>query len=185
MTRIKRLPLAAPLFGAALLFFACNGSPSPLPQAKATEPPPAKRTAEALAKEWTFGPEKDQKPQSYASNSSKSDESVMVTTIRLSEEGKAKEWFARAAKYYAEKCGADPAVVKKNVVGHTGESKSKGRYLIKTVPDLLLVPANEIRPEPAEFLFTYHDADSTLTVDVRQQGEDVLLIILTVAIRSR
>jgi len=183
MTRIIRLAFVAPFFGAALFSLACTGSSSPPPQPKAEGPQPAKRTAEALTKEWTFGPEKDQKLQHHGSRSVASGENVMATTIRVAEEGKAKEWFARAAKFYAEKCGADPEIIRKNSPGHRGESKSKGRYLIITVPDPLLVPGNEIRPVPTEFLFTYHDADSTLTVDVRQQGEDVVLIILTVTVR--
>jgi hypothetical protein len=44
MTRIKRVALAVPLFGAALLSFACSGSSNPSPQANAEDPPP-KRTA--------------------------------------------------------------------------------------------------------------------------------------------
>ena len=80
MTRIKRLTFAVPLFGVALLSFACSGSPNPSPPDQAGEPPPAKRSAEALAKEWTFSPEKDQKLQSYGSFATKSGENLVVAT---------------------------------------------------------------------------------------------------------
>ena len=188
MTRINGSPSTAPLFGAALISFACSGSPNPSPPAQAGEPPPAKRTAEALAKEWTFGPEKDQKLQSYGSFAAKSGENLVVASIRLQDTGKAREWMARASAFYSKKCGSDKDPLKlhaetgKHQMGINGEGKNKGRYLIDE-PGLMLIPIAQIPPRPNELVFAYHDADSTVSAVVWQQGEDVVLITVTAAVQ--
>jgi hypothetical protein len=188
MTRKKWLTVAALIFGAALLWFARSGSSNPSPLAQATEPPPAKRAAEALAKEWTFGPEKDQKPQSYGSSSFKSGENLMVASARLQDKGKAREWMARASAFYSRKCGSDKDPLKlhaetgKHQLGISGEVKNKGRYLIDE-PGLMLIPLDQLPPRPKELVFAYHDADSTATAVVWQQGDDVVLISVTAAVR--
>jgi hypothetical protein len=51
MTRIKRVALAVPLFGAALFSFACGGSSNPSPQAKAEDPPPERAAPEVSVSE--------------------------------------------------------------------------------------------------------------------------------------
>jgi hypothetical protein len=149
--------------------------------------PPVKRTAEGLAREWTFDPGK-KKLVGWGAESVKSGEGLVAVSCRIQDWGKAKEWFALAGKFYTEKCGSDQDPVKinsdgKHVFGLNGESKQKGRYLI-TEPAMLSTPMIELQSKPNEFiLFAHHDVDSTVTVVVRQQGEDVVLIALTAAVR--
>lgn len=188
MTRVKRFALTASLGGAALLSFACCGSSKPGQPAGGVETPRAKQSAEALAKEWTFGPKKDQKLQSYGSSTNKSGENLAVASARLQDSGKAREWMARVSGFYSEKCGSDKDPLKlhaetgKHQVGINGEGKNKGRYLIDE-PGLMLIPIAQIPPQPREVVFAYHDADSTVTATVWQQNEDVVLITVTAAVR--
>jgi hypothetical protein len=122
-----------------------------------------------VAREWTFGPEKDQKVQSYGAFLGKSGENLVVASTWLRDQGKAREWMARASAFYSKKCGSakDPVKINtetgKNQVGINGESKNKGRYVIDE-PGLMLMPIALIPPRPLELVFTYHDADSTVTV---------------------
>jgi hypothetical protein len=143
---------------------------------------PAKRTAEAVASEWTFNPGK-KKLQAWGAESAKSGENLVAVSCRIQDNGKAREWFVLAAKFYAAKCGSDQDCTSKHVFGFNGESKSKGRYLI-TEPAAFSTPLIELQSNPNQFiLFAHHDADSTVTVVVKQQGGDVVLIALTAAVR--
>lgn len=148
--------------------------------------PPAKKTAEKLANEWTFGPGK-KKLQAWGSVLAKSGPNLVAVSCSLQDKGNAKEWFALAAKFYAEKCGSDYDQSKlkgngKHIVQLTGESKNKGRYLVSTV-GYMIIPTAEIPSKPEELLFAHNDADSTVTVVLRQQGEDRIFIVLTAAVR--
>jgi hypothetical protein len=152
--------------------------------------PPAKKTAEGLANEWAFVVDPGKKKTLTASGSEafKSGEGLMAVSYRIQAPGKAKEWFALAVQFYTEKCGSDQGPVEtisagKHVCGLNGASKRKGRYLI-TEPAVFSTPIGELQSRPADFmLLAHHDADSTVTVVVKQQGEDVVLIALTAAVR--
>lgn len=188
MTRIKQLIVTAPLVAAAVFSSACSGPSDPAPPAKAQEPSPAKRTAEALAREWTFGPEKDQKVQSYGSFLGKSGENLVAASMWLRDQGKAREWMARASTFYSNKCGSaqDPVKIHtetgKHQLGINGETKNKGRYLIDE-PGLMLMSIDQIPPRPQELVFAYHDADATVTAVLWQQNDDAVLICVTAAVK--
>jgi hypothetical protein len=170
--------------------FARAGSTAPDNTAAPPGPadaPPAKRSAEALAREWAFDPGK-KKLIGWGAESVKSGEGLVAVSCRIQDWGKAKEWFALAVQFYTEKCGSDQGPVQtistgKHLFGHNGESKGKGRYLI-TEPGVLSTPIVELQSRPTDFLlFAHHDADSTVTVVVKQRGEDVVLIAVTAAVR--
>lgn len=142
-----------------------------------------------MAREWSFNPAaKKKKLQSWGNETLKSGENLVVLSARLQDQGKASEWFDLFARFYAEKCGSDQDPVKsdkgkvKHPVGWNGVSKSKGRYLI-TEPAIMSTPLSLIPARPNTLLFAHHDAEATVTVMLWQQGDDVLLIALTVAVR--
>ncbi len=188
MTRIRKLTLAGPIVAATLLSFACSRSSDQAAPAKAREPAPPQRSARALAEEWTFGPQKDQKVQSYGSFFGKSGDNLVVASMWLRDQGKAREWMARASAFYSKKCGSgqDPvrihAETGKHQLGINGESKNQGRYVIDE-PGLMLMPIALIPPRPLELVFACHDADSTVTAVLWQQGDDAILISVTAAVR--
>jgi hypothetical protein len=172
-----------------LLALGCGGQPSAGPAAdKPGEAPGGKPTAEALASEWTFYPGKDAKVQSWGSSTEKSGETLVLISGRLRDPGKAKEWLAKASKFYAEKCGSDKDPVKiaidtgKHTLGINGEDKAKGRYLISE-PGLMSMPIAEIPPRPTTLVFAHNSGDATVSVSVWQQGDDVLMIAVTAAVR--
>ena len=161
------------------------------PTAFATTPdgPSAKdswKRAEALSKEWTYNPG-DPKPPSYGSETNKAAENIAVVPIRLEDpnfKGRGiagKEWFKRAAKFYADKCGAE-LNMEKPVTWQSGLNKAKARYAI-TDPFRKLAPASGIAAQPNELFFLCDDASSTVTVTLRQQGENVVVILVTAAVR--
>ena len=96
--------------------------------------------------------------------------------------------MARASTFYTVKCGSDKDPLKlhdqtgKHQVGINGEGKNKGRYLIDE-PGLMLIPIAQIPPRPKELVFAYQDDNSTVTAVVWQQGDDVVLITVTAAVR--
>ncbi len=157
------------------------------------ENPPAKKTAkesweraEGLSKEWTYNPS-DPKPPSYASATKKAGENLAIVTVHMMDpnfKGRGiagKEWFKRAAQFYAEKCGSK-LDVEKHVPWQSGESKGKGRYVIAE-PFLMTTPLGQVPAQPNELFFVYDDVNSTVTATIRQQGEDVVIILLTAAVR--
>jgi hypothetical protein len=189
MVRMIRFIFCVSIIAAGLIFCGLAG------RGGRAADPPAKRTAEALAREWTFDLGAT-KVRRWGIEPVQSGNSLAAVTFRIQDKGQAQVWFARAARFYAEKCGSDVDPVKKSlggesdenqskariIVNEEGENQSQGRYLIRE-PGLLSMLINEIPARPNEFLFASHNADSTVTVDVRQQGEDVVLIMLTAAVR--
>jgi hypothetical protein len=149
--------------------------------------PVAAKTAEQLARDWTFGPGAA-KVRSWGSEMTKSGEKLVVVSGRLEDKGKAHDWFAQMSKFYSEKCGSDKDPVKlnsetgKHELGINGETKNNGRYLIAE-PGLMSIPVSRIPPKPKEMVFAHSDADSTVTVFIWQQSDDVVMIALTVATR--
>jgi len=91
------------------------------------------------------------------------------------------EWFKRAANFYAEKCGAE-LNVEKHVPWHSGKSKDMGRYVIGE-PFLMTTPLGRISAKPNELFFMYDDVNSTVTAAVRQQGEGVVVILVTAEVQ--
>jgi hypothetical protein len=188
MVRIKQLMRYVPFIGAALFLWGCADHSAGGPATSAGEVPPAKKTAEALAQEWSFNPAAKKKLQSWGNETVKSGDNLVVVSARLQDQGKANEWLALFAKFYAEKCGSDQEPLKNDngkatrVLGLNGASKSKGRYLI-TEPALMSIPVSLIPARPNTLLFAHNDADAAITVMLWQQGEDVLFIALTVAVR--
>jgi hypothetical protein len=188
MVRTKPFIWYAAFAGAVLFLYGCADRPASGPAASATGPPAVKKTAEALAREWSFNPGAKKKLQSWGNETVKSGENLVVASGRLQDQGKASEWFDLFARFYAEKCGSDQDPVKsengkvKHILGLNGVSKNGGRYLI-TVPAIMSIPLNLIPARPNTLLFAHRDADATVTVMLWQQGDDVLFIALTVAVR--
>jgi hypothetical protein len=189
MVRRKLLVGCAALAAAVLFLYLWAARPAPGPAASASGPPAAKKTAEALAREWSFNPaDAKKKLQSWGHETVKSSESLVVVSARLEDQGKASVWFDLFARFYAEKCGSEQDPVKsengkvKHILGLNGVSKTKGRYLI-TEPAIMSTPLSQIAPRPNSLLFAHHDADGTVTVMLWRQDDDVLLIALTVAVR--
>jgi hypothetical protein len=136
-------------------------------------------TAVDLAKEWTYNPSKP-RPPSYGSAVNRVGENLAIATTHIQDPNIAgKEWFKRAAKFYAEKCGSE-LNVEKHVPWHSG--KGKGRYVIAE-PFLMTTPLGSIPAQPNELFFAYDDVTSTVTTTVRQQGQDVVVILVTAAVR--
>jgi len=148
--------------------------------------PAVQKTAEQLARDWTFGPG-TQKLQAWGSELTKSGEKLVVVSCRLRDDGKAKEWFARMSKFYSDKCGSDKDPVKlnsesgKHQLGIHGENKA-AHFLIHE-PGLMSIPISQIPPKPNELLFAHSDAESTVTVFIWQQSDDVVMIALTAVVR--
>jgi hypothetical protein len=199
MVRIKQLMRYVPFMGAALFLGGCTDHPTGGPSTSAAEGPAAqktgagdvpatKKTAEALAREWSFNPANKKKLQSWGNETVKSGENLVVASGRLQDQGKANEWLALFAKFYAEKCGSEQELLKSDngkvtrALGLNGVSKTKGRYLI-TEPALMSIPVNQIPARPNTLLFAHQDAEATITVMLWQQGEDVLFMAMTVAVR--
>jgi hypothetical protein len=186
MVRIKGLTWCVFIIGAALFLWGCGDHPAVGPVTSAAQVP-AKKTAEALAQEWSFNPAAKKKLQSWGNETVKSGENLVIVSARLQDQGKANEWLTLFAKFYAEKCGSEQELLKSDngkvtrVLGLNGASKTKGRYLI-TEPALMSIPVNLIPARPDALLFAHHDAEATITVMLWQQGEDVLFLALTVAV---
>jgi hypothetical protein len=187
MVRSKQLGWCGFIIGAALLLWGCGDHPAVGPVTSAAQVPTAKKTAEALAQEWSFNPAAKKKLQGWGNETVKSGENLVVVSARLQDQGKANEWLVLFAKFYAEKCGSEQELLKNDngkvtrVLGLNGASKTKGRYLI-TEPALMSIPMPLIPPRPDALLFAHHDADATITVMLWQQGDDVLFLALTVAV---
>jgi hypothetical protein len=187
MVRTTPFVRYAALVGAALFLYGCTDRPASAPVADAQGVPAAKKTAEAVAQEWSFNPAAAKKKlQSWGNETFKSGENLVVASGRLQDQGKASEWFDLFARFYAEKCGAEDPVKSdngkvKHVVGHNGESKSKGRFLI-TAPAAMSTPVSLIPPRPYTLVFAHHDADGTVSVTLWRQDDDVLLFAMTVAV---
>jgi hypothetical protein len=185
MVRTKGFIQSASWIGAALLLGGCAGR-TDSPAAPKVDNPTGQKTAEQLAREWTFGPG-TQKLQAWGSELTKSGEKLVVVSCRLRDDGKAKEWFARMSKFYSDKCGSDKDPVKlnsesgKHELGIHGENKT-GHFLIHE-PGLMSIPISQIPPRPNELVFAHRDAESTVTVFLWQQSEDVVMIALTAAVR--
>src|SRR5947209_1622504 len=137
------------LAACAVLAAGCGpANPSPKP----ADGPAGKPTADAVAKDWTFSPGKEQ-VQGYGSSAEKASDNLVVVTGRLRDPNEAKDWFVKASAFYSEKCGSDKDPVKvhaetgKHSLGINGESKTKGRYLI-TEPGMMSIPVGEIPPRP-------------------------------------
>jgi hypothetical protein len=185
MVRTKHFIQSAPWIGAALLLGGCFGR-TDNPAAPKVDSPAAPKTAEQLAVDWSFGPG-TQKLQAWGSEMTKSGEKLVVVSCYLRDDGKAKDWFAKMSKFYSDKCGSDKDPVKlnsetgKHQLGIQGENKS-GHYLIHE-PGLMSIPISLIPPKPKEMVFAHSDADSTVTVFIWQQSDDVVMIALTAAAR--
>jgi hypothetical protein len=172
------IPFAS-IIAAALCACGCAGRPA----APAAD---AKKSAEELARDWTFGPG-TQKLQAWGSELTKSGEKLVVVSCYLRDDGKAQEWFAKMSKFYSDKCGSDKDPVQlnsesgKHQLGIHGENKT-GHYLVHE-PGLMSIPVSLIPPKPKEMVFAHSDADSTVTVCIWQQSADVVMIALTAAVR--
>src|SRR5271165_6662696 len=131
MVRTKQFILYAAFAAPALFLYGCTDRPASGPATSAAEVPAAKKTAQALAQEWSFNPAAAKKKlQSWGNETFKSSENLVVVSAHLQDQGKASEWFDLFARFYAKKCGADQDPVKndngkfKHVVGLNGVSKS-------------------------------------------------------------
>ena len=69
----------------------------------------------------------------------------------------------------------------KHELGIHGDNKT-GHFLIHE-PGLMSIPISQIPPKPNELLFAHSDAESTVTVFIWQQSNDVVMIALTAAVR--
>src|ERR1700675_194839 len=105
MVRIKQLMRYVPFIGAALFLWGCadhSASGPATSAAQAAQVPAAKKTAEALAQEWSFNPAAKKKLQSWGNETVKSGDNLVVISARLQDQGKANDWWALFAKFYGE-----------------------------------------------------------------------------------
>ena len=150
--------------------------------------PNVRKTPEELVKEWTFKPGTPPAARRWGSEQGKSGEKLAFISLRIEHEGQSQRWFDEAARFYSDKCSAEGDPIekrlsenKRRVFTDAGARPGEGAYLV-TEPFTLSLPLGGIPERPQEFLFAACETGMSITVSLRRQDANIVVIVVTVAV---
>lgn len=147
--------------------------------------PDVRKSPEELVKEWTFKPDTHPAAREWGTEKGTSGEKLAFLSMRIEHEGQSQRWFDDAARFYSHKCSAEGDPVKRrigedkrHVFIDAGARPGEGAYLI-TEPFILSLPFEEIPARPQEFLFAACETGMSITVSLRRQDANIVVIVVT------